>query len=188
MKVLALQASPRPGGNSEVLLNAVLSGLAGGDIDLVNLTALNIGPCINCGGCEKDGICVFDDDMEPLYDMILAADRVIFASPIYFYNITAKGKLFIDRTQALWNRQRLPEAKGAVWHNRERRGYLVSVAATRGRRVFEGAVLTMKYAFDAMGLSYGGELLVRGIDRRGEMAEAAGELEKARAFGRECLR
>jgi len=188
MKVLALQASPRAGGNSEVLLEAVLSGMSGAEIELVNLAPLEIGPCVNCGGCEKDGHCVFDDDMGPLYDKIMGAERIIFASPIYFYSITAKGKLFVDRTQALWNRQRLPGEKDALWHNDpNRKGFLVSVAATQGKRVFEGAVLTMKYAYDAMGLAYGGELLVRGVDRRGEMAKAEEELARARAFGAECL-
>ncbi len=190
MNVLAIQASPRKGGNSEALLEAVLDGVrgAGGGVELVRLADLDIGPCVNCGGCEKDGRCVFDDGMIPLYEKIIAVDRIIFASPIYFYGITAPGKLFVDRTQALWNRQRLESEKGAPWHtDPERKGFLVSVAATRGKRVFEGAVLTMKYAYDAMGLRYGGEFLVRGVDRKGEMEKAADELARAREFGRLCV-
>ena len=47
-----------------------------------------------CGGCEKEGNCVIQDDMQLLYPKITEADRIIIASPIYFYGVTAQTKAF----------------------------------------------------------------------------------------------
>ncbi|MBU0729487.1 MAG: flavodoxin family protein [Proteobacteria bacterium] len=181
MKVLAILGSPRKGGNSEILLNAVLDGVKaqGGNAEIIRLSDLRISPCIGCGGCDKTGKCVVDDDMQPLYDKIIAAKRIILASPIYFYGITAQAKAFVDRTQALWSRKRLLKKKGDWLDDPERKGFLVSVAATKGERVFEGAILTMRYAYDAMGMEYGGEMLVKGVDSRGEMKKNEKVLDEA---------
>lgn len=190
MKVLALNGSPRKGGNTEVLLGAVLDGMqqAGGRIELIRLCDLSIQPCIGCGGCDKTGRCVLEDDMGELYDKIIDAKRVIIASPIYFYGITAQAKAFVDRTQALWSWKRLMSEKGE-WHpDPERKGFLVSVAATHGAKVFDGAILTVKYAFDAMGMSYGGEFLARGVDRIGAMHKETEKLKEAEAAGKSFMR
>lgn len=183
--VLALYGSPRKAGNSEVLLDAVLHGVeaSGGRIKRVRLAELNIHPCIGCGGCDKTGVCVVDDEMTGLYELILQADRIILASPIYFYGITAQAKAFVDRNQALWNRKRLLKASGQLLGKSGRKGYLVSVAATKGSRVFEGAVLTMKYGYDAMDASYGGDFLVKGVESRGEIKKDLKTLAEAENFG-----
>ena len=189
MKTLALLGSPRKGGNTEVLLAAVLAGAkaAGGEVELVRLCECKIEPCINCGGCDKTGSCVIEDEMTELYGKLLGADRIILAAPIYFYGVPAQAKAFIDRTQALWSRKRLLKKNGGWREEPQRRGVLVSVAASRGKRVFEGAILTMKYACDAIGIAYGGEFVVRGIDGRGEMAKAVEELIKAEEAGRNFM-
>jgi multimeric flavodoxin WrbA len=187
--VLLFLGSPRKNGNSEVLAQAVCRGIeqAGGSVEIIRLCALRIAPCIGCGGCDKTGHCVVIDQMIPLYDKVAAARRVIIASPIYFYSVTAQSKAFIDRCQALWNRKHL-QVRAGVWRqDLDRKGYLVSVAATKGEKVFDGAVLTMKYTCDAMGLVYAGGLLVRGIDRRGEMEKDLENIRKGEEFGRQCL-
>ncbi len=189
MKTLALLGSPRMGGNTEVLLAAVSKGAreAGGEVELVRLCDLNIQPCINCGGCDKTGSCILEDEMTPLYERLLAADRVILAAPIYFYGVPAQAKAFIDRTQALWNRKRLLKTEGRWQEEPLRKGFLVSVAATHGKRVFEGAILTMRYACDAIGIAYGGEFVVRGVEGRGAMGRAAEEMRKAEEAGKNFM-
>lgn len=189
MNVLAFLGSPRKGGNSEVLLQAVLQGVAagGGKVEVIRLCDLDIHPCLNCGGCDDTGVCVVTDDMVMLYEKIMAAPRIILASPIFFYGITAQAKAFIDRTQALWNRHRLWREQGEVLPSHDRKGFFVSVAATRGPRVFEGAVLTIKYGFDAMGVKYGGDFLVRGVERLGDMAKHADQLQLAEETGRKWI-
>ena len=121
-------------------------------------------------------------------DKLLVADRVILAAPIYFYGVPAQAKAFIDRVQALWSRKELLKKDGAWQDNPERKGFLVSVAATHGKRVFEGAILTMKYACDGIGIVYGGEFLVRGIEGRGEMAKVAEEIDKAEEAGKSFMK
>lgn len=140
MKTLALLGSPRKRGNTEVLLESVRKGAvaAGGEVEVIPLCKLNIQPCLNCGGCDKTGICILDDEMTPLYEKILAADRIILAAPIYFYGVPAHAKAFVDRLQSLWSRKRLLKDAGNWQEDPHRKGFLVSVAATRGKRVFEG--------------------------------------------------
>ena len=189
MDVLVFLGSPRKKGNSEILTEAVLEGVreAGGSPEIIRLCDLKISPCISCGGCNKTSKCVVEDDMTPLYDKIITIDKIIVASPIYFYGITAQTKAFIDRTQALWNRKRLMEKKGEWLGNTDRKGFFISVAATRGARIFEGAVLTMKYGYDAMGTNYAGDFLVTGPDKRGDMAKNEQKLSEAREAGKNFI-
>ncbi len=190
MNVLMLNGSPRKGGNTEILLNSVAAGMSpdGVQVETIRLAGLEIKPCMGCGGCEKTGVCVQKDDMVPLYEKISRAGRIVIGSPIYFYGVTAQTKIFIDRTQALWCRKYLLTPRELRKDDPARRGFLVSVAATRGKNLFTGAQLCAKYCFDAIGVNYGGELLVKGIDRRGAVAEATAEIERAEEFGRQLLK
>lgn len=184
MKVLVVLGSPRKSGNTEILVNSLMDGArsAGAEIELIRLAEYAIQPCVACGSCEKTGRCVIEDDMQQLYDRIDSADRLVIASPIYFYNVTAQTKAFIDRCQALWSRKYLlGKRRGG---NAPRKGYFVSVCATKGERIFDGAILTVKYALDAMDFDYDGALLVKGVDRKGAVAEKPEELARAREFGR----
>jgi len=189
MEVLVFLGSPRKKGNSELLTEALLEGVrqAGGIPEIIRLCDLKISPCISCGGCDKTGKCVVEDDMTPLYDKIISINRIIIASPIYFYGVTAQTKGFIDRTQALWNRKRLLQKKGEWVENPDRRGFFISVAATKGARIFEGAILTVKYAYDAMDMAYGGDFLMTGPDKRGDMKKYEQKLDEAREAGRNFI-
>ena len=189
MNVLVFLGSPRKNGNSEILANAVLEGVrqAGGLPEIIRLCDLKISPCISCGGCDKTGKCVVEDDMTPLYEKIISVDKIIVSSPIFFYGVTAQTKAFIDRTQALWNRKRLLKKRGEWVENQDRKGFFISVAATKGARIFEGAVLTMKYGYDAMDMGYAGDFLVTGPDRRGDMKKYEQKLVEAREAGKNFL-
>lgn len=189
MDVLVFLGSPRKGGNSEVLTEALLEGVrqAGGSPEVIRLCDLKISPCISCGGCDKTGECVVEDDMTPLYKKIISTDKAILSSPIFFYGITAQAKAFIDRTQALWNRKRIMQRKGEWAENPDRKGFFVSVAATKGNKIFEGAILTMKYGYDAMGMGYGGDFLATGPDKRGDMVKYEKILAEAREAGKNFL-
>lgn len=180
---LLFLGSPRRNGNTETLLRHVGQGIeeAGGTWELIRLPRLDIHPCIGCGNCEKKGTCILDDAMASLYPRIMAADRIVIGSPIYFYGLTAQTKLFIDRCQTLWSRKYILKERR---NNPEARGYLVSTAASRGDRLFDGAILTARYGFDAMDLDYGGELLARGLEHLKAARENPDLLDQARSFGR----
>ena len=189
MKVLALFGSPRRGGNTEILLEEALKGAEkeGAGIERLYLSDLDITPCIECHGCDETGSCVILDDMQKIYPKILEADVIILASPIFFYGVTAWAKIVIDRSQALWARKYLVKDPSMGKKEMRRKGFFISVGATKGQKVFEGAILTVKYFFDAINTEYTGELLYRGVDGKGEILKHPEALEQAREAGRRLV-
>lgn len=103
MKILAIHGSPRKG-NSEILLNEALKHCKKNfvEIDFINPCNLNISGCTACDGCRHTGQCIISDDMEIVYPLLKQSDRVIIASPIFFFGIPAQLKTMIDRCQCLW--------------------------------------------------------------------------------------
>jgi len=188
MKVLGIMGSPRRQSNTEILLDKALAGAreAGAEIEKVVVSELKISPCLEIYACRKDGNCVIKDDMKSLYAKLLEADHIIFASPIFFYGVTSQAKAIIDRCQALWVRRH--ELGMGKEDKRVRRGVFISLGATRGKKLFDGAVLTVKYFFDAVGVAYSGDLLVRGIDNKGQIGEHPAALEDAFRLGQELVR
>ncbi len=182
MKMIILLGSPRKGANSETLARKVAEGF-GGDVDYVRLNNLTIRPCRGCGGCDKTGGCIIDDDMSILYTSVDNADRVVLVSPVYFYGLSAQCKTFGDRFQARWARKYL--LKKRFREGEGRKGYLLSTAATRGSKIFACSVLTTKYIFDAMDIDYGGEMLVKGVDHRKALLDYPERLAEAVKFGRD---
>ncbi len=104
MKVVAFIGSPRPSGNSDVLLEAAVKPIAeaGHEVTLFRLNNMRLKPCQNCGGCDTSGKCIINDDMTEVYDALRTADRIILASPIFFFALSAQAKIMIDRCQAFW--------------------------------------------------------------------------------------
>jgi multimeric flavodoxin WrbA len=188
MKVLGIMGSPRRQSNTETLLDKALEGAreAGADVEKVLVSKLKVSPCLEIYACRKDGNCSIKDDMQLLYGKLLEADHIIFASPIFFYGITSQAKAVVDRCQALWVRRHVLGI--GKEDNRERRGAFISVGATHGKKLFDGAVLTVKYFFDAIGVQYSGELLVRGIDDKAQIKEHPTALEDAFRLGQELVR
>ncbi len=103
MKIAAFHGSPRRGGNTDLLLGETLKAIGiGHEIRLFTLNDMNLKPCQNCGGCEETGNCVVIDDMDSIYPVIRESDRIIVASPIFFFGLSAQTKIMIDRCQAFW--------------------------------------------------------------------------------------
>jgi len=188
MKVLGIMGSPRRHSNTEILLDRALEGAreAGAETEKVLVSKLKISPCLEIYACLNDGNCAIKDDMQSLYQKLLETDHIVFASPIFFYGVTSQAKAIIDRCQALWvRRQVLGMGKE---DKRIRRGVFISVGATRGKKLFDGAVLTMKYFFDAIGVKYSADLLVRGIDNKAQIEERPEVLQDAFRLGQELVR
>jgi len=101
MKIIAFNGSPRKDGNTETLLAAAIKG-TGHEVTSYRLNDMDFKPCQNCGGCDETGICILKDAMEPLYDEIRSADRIILASPVFFMALSAQTKAMVDRCQAFW--------------------------------------------------------------------------------------
>jgi multimeric flavodoxin WrbA len=188
MKVLGIMGSPRRQSNTEIILDKALEGAreAGAEVEKVLVSKLKISPCLEIYACRRDGNCAIKDDMQSLYEKLLEADHIIFASPIFFYGITSQAKAIIDRCQALWVRRHVLGM--GKEDKRERRGAFISIGATRGKKLFDGAMLTVKYFFDAIGVKYSGDLLVRGIDNKAQIGEHPAALEDAFRLGQELVR
>jgi len=186
MHILIILGSPRKNGNSETLAQAVAGGILQhphATLEFIRLNDLHISPCQGCGGCNKTSTCVIDDDMTPLYEKVDACDHLILVSPIYFYGLSAQCKIFIDRFQARWARKYLAGVRFRI--DEQRKGYLLATAATEGKKVFDGALLTARTFLDAIDLELGNSLLIRGVDQRGAVKERSEILEQATAFGKE---
>ena len=187
-KVLGIMGSPRKKSNTDLLLDAALEGAGqeGAEVEKVAVYDLQISPCHEMLACTRDGNCPIKDDMQSLYDKLSRADHIVFASPIFFYGITSQAKAVVDRCQALWARRYILDTPKE--DDRIRKGIFISVGATKGERLFDGAVLTVKYFFDAVGVKYAGDLLLRGIEGKAEIREHPQALEDAFKLGRKLRR
>jgi multimeric flavodoxin WrbA len=103
MKILAISCSPRKEGNTTTLLSEALKGAQqdGAEVEPYSISGKTIEPCDACFTCRKTGECHIKDDMQGLYDKMVAADGIIFGTPIYFYAMAGQCKTIIDRTIAL---------------------------------------------------------------------------------------
>ena len=187
MKVLGIMGSPRRQSNTEILLDRALAGAEerGAEVEKVVASELKVSPCREIYACLKDGRCAIKDDMQWLYEELLEADHIIFASPIFFYGLTSQAKAIVDRCQALWVRRHVLGM--GKEDNRIRKGVFISVGATRGSRLFDGATLTVKYFFEAIGAKYAGDLLIRAVDRKAQIREHPTALQDAFRLGQQLV-
>ncbi len=127
-KVLILSASPRKGGNSDLLCDQFMLGAreAGNQAEKIFLRDKKINYCTGCGACQENGgKCVQKDDMAQVLDKMIAADVIVMATPVYFYTMNAQMKTLIDRTCA-----RYTEIKKKDF-------YFIVAAADSSRRAME---------------------------------------------------
>lgn len=103
MKCLVLTGSPRKNGNSNVLAESFIKGITenGHNVFRFDTAQHNISPCIACNSCGMDGPCVQKDDFALVRDRIIEADCIVFASPMYYFGISAQLKAVIDRFYAI---------------------------------------------------------------------------------------
>ncbi len=179
MQVLGVCGSPRRGGNTELLLKELLRGSkdAGAQTEEILLRDLKVTPCLEIYACKKDGQCPIPDDMQPLYVKLTEVDALVLASPIFFYTVSAHTKAFIDRCQAMWARKyllKLPIAPGKL-----------AVGGTKGTKLFDGALLTVKYFLDALDMTLYRSLLYPSIDAKGDIIKHPTAMAEAYALGRE---
>ncbi|MBQ9270631.1 MAG: flavodoxin family protein [Oscillospiraceae bacterium] len=105
MKILVLNGSPRPKGATADMVDAFSSGAsdAGHQVAVIPVARKNIHGCLACEYCHNQGQgrCVQQDDMKAIYPEILSADMAVFASPIYYFTLSAQLQAVIHRTYAI---------------------------------------------------------------------------------------
>lgn len=182
LKVLGLAGSPRRGGNTELLLDQALAGAvsSGAAADKLVLNERDISPCQHCDGCLETGVCVVDDDMQPLHRQLLEADRLVLASPIFFMSLSAQSKMAIDRCQALWVRKYLLKRRHTqASDGSRRRGLFIAVGGLKRPDLFEPAKVTVRAFFATCDVAYGEELFYPGVDLMGEIQHHPDALKEA---------
>ena len=111
MKILVITGSPRKNGNSNTLADSFIKGAqeAGHSVVRFDSAFKKVHPCIACNKCGMNGECVFKDDFEFIRDNIVDADAVVFATPMYYFGISAQIKAVIDRFYAINGQIHVPK-------------------------------------------------------------------------------
>jgi multimeric flavodoxin WrbA len=185
--ILAVYGSPRRKGNTAILLDQAVHGAqeAGSQVEKIYLRDLKLSPCLEIYGCKETGRCIIQDDFQRVYDQLLACQGLMLASPIFFYSVSAHTKMLIDRCQSLWVKKywinKVPYGQGEL----KRKGIFISVGATKGKKLFEGPLLTIKYFFDVLDMDLWKTLLYRGLDFEGDILKHPEYLQEAYNAGKE---
>jgi len=180
MQITAIYGSPRKNGNTDLLMDAFLKGFENSDhlIHRFYLRNMSISPCIECEKCYTTGTCVLDDDMKALYPLFKSSDIVVLSSPVFFYGLNAMAKAMVDRTQCCWSEKYLLNKSGSS-HTKNQKGVFLSVGGAKGKRNFEGIILTVRYFFDALDIDFTDHLLFKEVDQKGVINDHPTALEDA---------
>jgi multimeric flavodoxin WrbA len=184
--ILAIYGSPRRKGNTTLLLQRAVQGArdAGAEVEEIVLRDLNMSPCLEIYGCKETGRCVIKDDFQKVYDQLLRCDGLMLASPIFFYTVSAHTKILMDRCQSLWVKKYWIEKTPFGKREFIKKGLFISVGATKGKRLFDGVLLTVKYFFEAADTEMWRSLLYRGLDFQGDVLKHPEYLEEAYRSGK----
>ncbi|MGI6118659.1 MAG: flavodoxin family protein [Bilifractor sp.] len=161
MKILILNGSPRPNGNTKALIDAFREGAVskGHEVTEADVARLNIHGCLGCEYCHTrgDGKCVQNDDMQKIYPLLQQADVLVLASPIYYHGFSGQLKCTIDRFYATGTPGELKLRKIAM---------LLSSGADR---VYEGAVYSFHEDFISyLGLEDAGIVTAHGSENKSD--------------------
>lgn len=113
MKILAIVGSPRPKGNTNYLVDQALEEASklGIETEKIILSDYHVNPCLGHDNCASLDLCSQKDDTAAILDKFCQADGVILATPVYYFNVTAQMKTFIDRTYFLYEKSRKSRAE-----------------------------------------------------------------------------
>lgn len=186
-KIVAIYGSPRRNGNTSVLLKTAVQGAksVGADVEEVVLRDLKMSPCLEIYGCKQTGRCVIKDDFQKVYDLLAECDGLMLASPIFFYTVSAHTKILMDRCQSLWVKKYWMQETPPPSPAPRRKGLFISVGATKGKKLFDGALLTVRYFFDPLNTDLWGTLLYRGLDFEGDISHHPEFIEEAHNAGKQ---
>jgi multimeric flavodoxin WrbA len=185
-QIVAIYGSPRRRGNTATLLKHAVQGAvdAGARVNEIILRDLKMSPCLEIYACKKEGKCAIKDDFHNVVDQILSADGLILASPIFFYTVSAHTKILMDRCQSLWVKKYwIDKVPFGQWEPK-RKGLFISVGATKGKKLFNGVLLTVKYFFDVLDMELFGSLLYRGLEFEDDVLKHPEYLKEAYEAGK----
>lgn len=190
--VLGIGASPRRGGNTDILLEAVLAGARdeGHATTTVHLRDILYKPCIGCERCRRDKACTgLTDGMTTLYPLIDASRGLVLISPAHNYNVTAWMKAFIDRLYCYYD---FTDPRPGPWSSRlagqGRRAAVVTVCEQQDIRDMGYTMDAMCAPLTALGFEIAGILPVLNSFARGAVKQQPEILDQARELGRTLIK
>lgn len=162
-KVLVVSTSLRSGGNSDIMADTFIEVAkeVGHDVTKITLANKNIGFCKGCLVCQNSKPCVIKDDANDIVEKIKEAEVIVFATPVYFYDMCGQMKTLLDRTNPLF-----------VADYKFRDIYLLAAAADDEAGAMDGTVKGLEgwiSCFDKCSLK--GVIKGLGIDRYGAINE-----------------
>lgn len=173
MYILVISGSPRKGGNTEIMADAFAEGAreSGHTVAVKKMSGLKVAPCLACEYCfTHDGVCVQKDDMAEILAEADKADMLVFASPIYWFNLSAQTRCVIDRLYA-----------------RAKKGFHSTKTAllldSGSPGVYSGAIAAYKDTNDYLHWQDMGIITIPGMDRKGAM-KTSPKLAEVRQFGK----
>ena len=191
-KVLAIGASPRKGGNSDILLKHFCAGVnsAGIETEEIQLRDCQITPCIGCELCRRTGECSrFTDDMVGIYKKIIESRGLFLISPVHNYNITAWMKGFIDRLYCFYD---FAEPRPGYWSsklaNQGRKAIVAAVAEQTNKKDMGFTLEAMQMPLEALGYEIIMKFPVLGVFEKGKVTDRPEIIRTAEMYGKKLAK
>ena len=179
MKLLAMVGSPRLNGNTNYLVDQALEEAAKlrAQTEKLIISQYEVNPCLGHDDCASFDSCQQKDDMGWILDRFCEADGVLLATPVYYYNVSAQMKIFIDRNYFLYKHHRKPRARAVG---------IIVVANTEG---IEDTLHTLKqFIDDSFDVKENKIFIACGYANRiGEAKTNLPLVEEARKLGRQMV-
>lgn len=176
-KVLVISTSLRGNSNSEALADEFVRGAqdSGNQAEKVSLRGKNISFCRGCFACPKSGHCAINDDANAIVEKMLNADVLVFASPIYYYEMCGQMKTLLDRANPLYSLD-----------YKFRDVYFLSAAAEKEEGVDSRAVSGLEGWIECFPKSHlAGKVFAGGVTDPGEIQNHPA-LKEAYEMGKKC--
>lgn len=160
MKILVITGSPRKNGNSNTLVDNFIKGAeeAGHSVLRFDSAFKNVHPCIACNKCGMNGQCVFKDDFEFIRNNIVDADTVVFATPMYYFGISAQIKAVIDRFYAINGQIHVPK-----------KSVLIMTYADTSTKEAQSIINHYETLLNYLGWSDAGKIIASGVWTEGDV-------------------
>ena len=178
MKLLAIVGSPRLKGNTNYLVDQALGEAAklGAQTEKLVLSQYEINPCLGHDDCATFDSCQQKDDAGWILDKFCEADGVILATPVYYYNVTAQMKVFLDRNYFLYK------------HDRKYKSRAVGIIVVAEQIGIEDTLHTLRQLADEFNVNENRIFTVSGYaNKLGEARSNLPLVEEARKLGRQMV-
>ena len=156
---------------------------AGGEVREYVLRDMELSPCLEIYGCKKNGQCVIPDDFQRICTQLIDCQAYILSSPIFFYTVSAHTKIFMDRFQSRWVKKYWLDKTIGGQGKELKKALFISAGASHGRKLFDGALLTVRYFFDTLDAVLWRSLLYRGLEFSDDVLKHPEYLEEAYQSG-----